>query len=184
LLATFFVLAAPAAQQWSTGLLFVDGYLNHNTGSLFPLFPWVAFCAAGSLASRWEMTWKNLLPASAVFIALGEVFAPTSYSYVHPAFFAERLGWLGLLITAVWLFSQKFAPAWLQLAGRESLLIYVAHLLLLHSIPWGGVTLNLYIGRTLSIPLTALVFLILLAICLGLAWLNERRKQHGRAAVP
>jgi uncharacterized membrane protein len=177
-LAGFFVFAAPAAQQGHTGLLFVDGYLNHNTGSLFPLFPWVAFCAAGSLASRWEMTWKNLLPVSLAFIVIGDVFAPTSYSYVHPAFFAERLGWLGLLITAVWLFSQKFAPAWLQLAGRESLLIYVAHLLLLHSIPWGGVTLNLYIGRTLSIPYTVLTFLIVLGICLGLAWLNEWRKRR------
>jgi fucose 4-O-acetylase-like acetyltransferase len=184
LLAALFVLGAPMAQSWSTGLLFLDGYLNHNTGSLFPLFPWFAFCAVGSLASRWEMTWKNLLPASAAFIALGEVFALASYSYVHPAFFAERLGWLGLLITAVWLFSQKFSPAWLQLAGRESLLIYVAHLLLLHSIPWEGVTLNLYIGRTLSIPMTAAAIAIVLGVCLGFAWLNERRKARDRVAVP
>ena len=92
----------------------------------------------------------------------------------------RRLGWLGLLILAVWLFSQKFAPAWLQLAGRESLFIYVAHLLLLFSVPWHGTTLNLWIGRTLSIPATAVAFLIVLGICLGLAWMNEQRKQRGR----
>lgn len=182
-IAAFFVFAAPSAQQWHTGILFCDAFLNHATGSLFPLFPWVGFCAAGSLASRWEMSWKTLLPAAAVFIALGTVFEPGGYSYVHPSFFAERLGWLGLLIFGVWLFAQRFAPAWLQLAGRESLFIYVAHLLLLHSVPFQGTTLNLWIGRTLSLPVTALVFLAVLGICLALAWLNERRKLRGRAAV-
>lgn len=184
LLAAFFVLLAPTAQFWRTGWLFVDGFLNHGTGSLFPIFPWVAFCSAGSLASRWEISWKTLLPMSLVFIALGMAFAPSPFSYVHPAFFAERLGWLGLLILAVWLISQKFALAWLQLAGRESLFIYVAHLLLLHSIPWHGVTLNLWIGRTLSISATALVFLIVLSICLVLGRLNETRKLRARAPRP
>jgi hypothetical protein len=184
LLACFFVFAAPAAQQWHTGILPLDAYLNHETGSLFPLFPWVAFCAAGSLASRVEISWRTLLPASLAFIGLAAISAPSSYSYVSPSFFAERLGWLGLLITAVWLFSQTFAPAWLQLAGRESLFVYIAHLLMLHSIPWHGTTLNLWIGRTLSIPATVGVFLLVLGVCLALAWVNERRKQRGRGAVP
>ena len=185
LLAAFFVLAAPAAQQWRTGMIGVDSFLTYDgTKSLFVLFPWVGFCVMGSLASRWEISWRTLLPAAFVFIALGTLFASATYSYVHPAFFAERLGWLCLLILAVWLFSQKFAPAWLQLAGRESLFIYVAHLLLLYSIPWRGKTLSMAIGHTLSIPVTAIVFLIMLMICLGLAWVNEKRKQHGRAAVP
>lgn len=182
LLAGFFVFAAPAAQQWQTGISFLDPFLNHERGSLFPLFPWVGFCALGSLASRWQVSWKTLLPASLVFIALAAVFEPSGYSYVHPTFFAERLGWLGLLITAVWLFGQRFAPAWLQLAGRESLFIYVLHLLLLHSIPFRGTTLNLWIGRTLPIPATAAVFVVVLGVCLGLAWLNEKRKQRGRVA--
>ena len=39
------VFAAPAAQHWQTGFLVVDAFLNHNTGSLFPLFPWFGFCA-------------------------------------------------------------------------------------------------------------------------------------------
>lgn len=182
LLGGFFIFAAPAAQHWETGIAFLDPFLNHDRGSLFPLFPWVGFCAMGSLASRWQMTWKTLLPASLVFIALAAVFEPSGYSYVHPTFFAERLGWLGLLITAVWLFSQKFAPAWLQLAGRESLFIYVLHLLLLHSIPCRGTTLNLWIGRTLSIPATAVAFVLVLGICLALAWLNEKRKLRSRTA--
>jgi uncharacterized membrane protein len=185
LLAAFFVFLAPAAQPWHTGWIFVDSFVTCNgTKSLFPLFPWVAFCAMGSFASRWEMSWKTLLPVSLALIALGMGFAPSSYAYVHPAFFAERLGWLGLLIIAVWLFSQKFAPAWLQLVGRESLFIYVAHLLVLFSVPWRGTTLNLWIGRTLSIPQTVIAFFIVLGICLALAWANERRRERKRIKQP
>jgi uncharacterized membrane protein len=184
LLAACFVFAAPAAQEWRTGVVLVDSFVTYSgTKSLFPLFPWVAFCALGSLASRWEITWRTLLPVSLGFIALGIAFAPPVYSYVHPAFFAERLGWLGLLILAVWLFSQKFAPAWLQLAGRESLFIYVAHLLLLYSVPWRGTTLILWIGRTLSIPQTAIAFLIVLGLCLALGWMNEKRKLRAKSHV-
>ncbi len=182
-LSAFFVFAAPAAQDWHTGWVGLDAYLNHKTGSLFPLFPWVAFCAMGSLASRWEISWKTLLPAAVVFILLASVLPSAGYFYVSPSFFAERLGWLGLLILAVWLFSQRFAPAWLQLAGRESLFVYVFHLLLLYSVPWRGTTLSLWIGHTLSLPATGLAFLIVLVICLAGAWLNERRKRHRRQAA-
>lgn len=178
LLAAGFVFLAPAAQHWHTGVTGIDAFLNHDNGSLFPLFPWFSFCATGSLMSRWEVSWKTLLPGSLVLIVVGMNFAPTAYSYVHPSFFAERLGWLGLLITLVWLVGQKVAPGWLQLAGRESLFIYVAHLLLLHSIPFHGTTLNLWIGRTLSWWATACVFLAVLGVCLGLAWVNERRKRR------
>jgi surface polysaccharide O-acyltransferase-like enzyme len=184
LLAAFFVFLAPAAQQWHTGWIPVDAFLNHAGGSLFPLFPWVAFCAMGSFASRWEISWRTLLPVSLVLIAMGIGFAPSGYSYVHPTFFAERLGWLGLLIIAVWLFSQKFAPAWLLLVGRESLFIYVAHLLILFSVPWQGTTLNLWIGRTLSIPQTVIAFFIVMGLCLALAWLNERRRERRRIKQP
>ncbi len=182
LLAAGFVFAAPAAQHWHTGVVGIDAFLNHNNGSLFPLFPWVAFCAAGCLMSRWEVSWKTLVPTSLIFITLGMFLVPETYSYVHPSFFAERLGWLGLLITAVWLAGQKFAPAWLQLAGRESLFIYVMHLLLLHSIPFRGTTLNLWIGHTLTPIVTVLVFFAVLGICLALAWANERRKQRAKAS--
>ncbi len=180
----FFVFAAPAAQHWLTNLPFLDPFINHDLGSLFPLFPWVGFCAMGSLGSRWEISWRTVLPVALGFILLSMIFKPTGYSYVHPSFFAERLGWLGLLITLVWVISQRFAPAWLQLAGRESLLIYVSHLLLLYSFPYHGTTLNLWIGHTLSIPVTVGIFLIVLFLCLGLAWLNEKRKLRARAASP
>jgi uncharacterized membrane protein len=181
LLGGFFVAAAPAARDWHTGWIFVDAFLNRAAYSWFPLFPWVGFCALGSLMSRWELSWRTLFPASLLCIALGHAFAPAVYAYDHPAALSERVGWLGLLITAVGLVSRRFAPGWLLLAGRESLFIYVAHLLLLYAIPsWQGASLGASLGKTLTVPTAVLLFLGVTAVCLGLAWLNQWRKRRAR----
>lgn len=173
---TFAVFFAPAAQQWHTGTLLGDAFLNHNTGSLFPLFPWFGFCAAGCLASRWEVSWKTCLPWALSLIMVGLWLTP--HGYIQPSFFFKRLGWLGLLVTATSLISPVCAPRWVQLAGRESLLIYVVHLLLIFSIPIHGLPLHQALGRTQSLWNSELIFMGVLSVSLALAWLNDWRKKH------
>lgn len=170
------VFAAPSAQHWQTGFLVVDAFLNHNTGSLFPLFPWFGFCAMGCLASRWTVSWKTYLPCALALIAVGLCLTP--HGYVQPSFFFKRLGWLGLLVAAISLISPLSAPRWLQLAGRESLLIYVVHLLLIYSLPVHGITMDRGIGRTLDLLNSELIFAAVLSASLALAWLNDWRKKR------
>ena len=58
----FTVFAAPRAVHWQTGSLFVYAFLNRDTGSLFPLFPWFGFCAAGCNSpggSRCSSMWRT-----------------------------------------------------------------------------------------------------------------------------
>ncbi|RBP43650.1 uncharacterized protein DUF1624 [Roseimicrobium gellanilyticum] len=174
--ATVFI--APLAGSWSTGFWFVDAWLNHNTGSLFPLFPWFGFAAAGCLASRWEPSWKWYVPLAVALMAAGYVFEPTPWSYTHPTFFGERLGWVCLLAVAVHGVAGWFAPQWLLLAGRESLFVYVSHLLILFSIPFTGKPLQEAVGRTLSPWQVVLLSVALATVCLVLASLNERRKHR------
>lgn len=176
------VFGAPATQHWQTGYLFLDVFINHETGSLFPLFPWFGFCAAGCLASRWEVSWKTYLTVSLILIALGMWLTP--HGYLQPSFFFKRLGWLGLGVTAIGLISPLFAPRWLQLAGRESLLIYVVHLLLIYSILIDGVPLDHWIGHTQSLAATAMIFFAILIACMLLAWGNEWRKQRAKPRAP
>ncbi|MEY4484353.1 MAG: hypothetical protein RL693_1805 [Verrucomicrobiota bacterium] len=178
----FAVFAAPAAQQWQTGTLLLDAFLNHNTGSLFPLFPWFGFCAAGCLASRWEVSWKTCLPWALAFIAVGLWLTP--HGYIQPSFFFKRLGWLGLLVTATSVISPVFAPRWVQLAGRESLLIYVVHLLLIFSLPLHGLPLNQTLGQTQSLWSSEIIFLAVLSVSLALAWGNDWRKQRQSPGKP
>lgn len=182
------IFLAPYAAGWTTGLVPVDMFLNSNGGSLFPLFPWVGFCAAGCLASRWEPSWKVYVPVSLALMAAGYYLAPDFWSKSHPAFFAERLGYMGMLIAAVCLVSRWLAPKWLQLAGRESLFVYVAHLVILFTLPVAGlpqqgIPLNIAIGRTLQLPAVAGMFAAVLGICLALAYLNEKRKRRDAPVV-
>lgn len=170
-LAIFF---APAVQHWQTGSLFADAFINHETGSLFPLLPWFGFCAMGCFTSRWAVSWKTYLPFAITLIVVGLWLTP--HGYVQPSFFFKRLGWLGLLVTAIHLISPFFAPRWLQLAGRESLLIYIVHLLLIYSLPIHGVTMDRGIERTLSLLNSELIFIAVLSGSLALAWLNDWHK--------
>jgi hypothetical protein len=177
------VFIAPFAASWSTGFWLVDAWLNYDTGSLFPLFPWFGFGAAGCLASRWEPSWKWYIPLAGLLIAAGYVFEPTPWSYSHLTFFGERLGWVCLIAVGVFVMARWFAPQWLLLAGRESLFVYVSHLLILFSIPFTGKTLQQGIGPTLLPWQVALLFVALLVVCLVLAALNERRKRRVLATV-
>lgn len=180
--ALFFVFVAPLAAHWHTGIMPLDAYLNRESGSLFPLFPWFAFCAAGSITSRWQIQWKAQIALGLLLIFVGTTFMTNPFSSLHPAFFAERLGYLSLVATAIYLVSAKVAPRWLQFAGRESLFIYVFHLMIIHCFPIGGTTLDKWMGQTQSISSTALIFAGILGVSLLFAWFNEWRKKQGASS--
>lgn len=179
------VFLAPAAALWHSGFLPLDSCLNRETGSLFPLFPWLAFSAAGSLMSRFQPNWRTWLPAAFVLIIFGNLTQTGAFSSTHPGFFCERLGWLILLAFVVHQMPPQFHPGWLLLAGRHSLMIYVVHLLIIHALPvpvMAGTPDKLW-GGALGLRSTALVFLGLLLICLFLAWLSDQRRSKTAPAA-
>lgn len=164
------VLAAPLASQWHSGVLPLDAYLNHSSsGSLFPLFPWLGFAAAGALMSRWSPSCLIWIPIAILLMLSGDWLAPNTFSSIHPAFFMERLGWLIVIATGVFYLARVFSPFWLRLAGRESLFVYVAHLLILHAIPVAGSTPDRLWGKSLDLVSVLLAFFALLVTCLALA---------------
>jgi surface polysaccharide O-acyltransferase-like enzyme len=104
----------------------------------------------------------------------------------NEGFFLQRLGWVLMAAWAVsWLvevMAQRSRPVadGLMLAGRESLVMYVAHLLMIHALPLPQFRLE----KTLSVPEVVGVFLLLLVLSAGLAWANAWRKQRGKAMSP
>ena len=66
---------------------------------------------------------------------------------------------------------------WLRLAGRESLLLYVAHLMLIHSVPLPRLPLQHLIGPTQSVGGVLGLFIGLFVISWLLGAWNERRKK-------
>ena len=175
------VLAVPWATHASTGWALVDGYLNHQHGSLFPLFPWLGFAASGWLCGRFRAS----VPVLAVLGAsLASAMPWVPGPMAHVWFFFERLGWV-FMAAALLRGSAKLLLEgeqsrsllrWLLLAGRESLVMYVAHLLLIYALPLPVKPLQQVLGPTLSLPQVVVVWLLVLLASLAVAWVAEARK--------
>jgi uncharacterized membrane protein len=190
LLAVFVVFASPLVRnvEWTAMLpLSVAAYLTTSTGSLFPLFPWSAYLLAGVLAGylflqrqqealRWFL--RAALGAFALSFVLDPVFSRIYpvYDYWHgsPSFFLLRLGLVLLLLTAMRWYEQSHgvkASSWVTLIGRESLIVYVAHLTLIFG-DFGPFNFQKMINRSLdySHVLVVSAGLIVLMALLALFW--------------
>ena len=115
--------------------------------------------------------------------SLGALLAfvqPYSWQGGQPEFFLERLGWVMMAAVLVACVADRLSAAtgWLRLAGRESLLLYVVHLLLIHAVPLPRLPLQFLIGMTQPLRGVFLIFVGLFVVSLGLGWYNERRKMR------
>jgi uncharacterized membrane protein len=158
--ALFFFVLWPFFQNvaWSNYLpVPIANYFYQNHGSLFPLFPWVGymFCGAvlGSYLAKHPDVFKttrftiNLLLIGSILIVIfillklvqlnsenGKVIYFTdSYSLL-----SLRVGFVLILNSVVAFISLKIKsiPKILVLIGRNTLLIYVVHLILLYGSAW------------------------------------------------
>ena len=179
-LMVLFVGLQKSAESWHTGLLFFDQYFNRNQGSLFALFPWVGFGLAGFLTRG---LWSGRADRhAALVLVLGALLAfaqPYSpWPGGPPEFFLERLGWVMMAAVLVACVADRLSAAtgWLRLAGRESLLLYVVHLLLIYAVPLPRQPLQSLIGATQPLWAVGVLFVALFAVSLALGWANERRK--------
>ncbi|MDB6155337.1 MAG: Acyltransferase domain protein [Chthoniobacteraceae bacterium] len=148
-------------------------FINASTGSLFPLFPWTGFVIAGALAAQAGV--KSTQPGAGfarnaaidfalpgAFFFLGYIIlAPFPYATLGIPFFIQRLAWvLGAAWMAKWMTS-RIRPRWLQLAGRESLVMYVGHLVLICCVAgWGVAQLDFSMAWRLYGALLAATWLL------------------------
>jgi uncharacterized membrane protein len=106
-----------------TGWAVIDGYLNKGSGSLFPLFPWVAFATAGFVCGR--LTISRWTLGLGVALAFGIPWIAGEHTVL--SFFLERLGWVLLVASvgkALWTWWEKdnrptSGFGWVLLAGRQ-----------------------------------------------------------------
>jgi uncharacterized membrane protein len=151
-------------------------YLNARTGSLFPVFPWSAFmlagaaCASGFLAARRSGKERRLMAAlaglGAAMVAAGAGLGPLRFLpgaqdtnwQADPRTFLLRLGIVLLLTSGLFLYGLLRPPrgSIVLTVSRESLFVYVAHLLVIYGPYWGGRSAAQVVGRTQS-PLACLL---------------------------
>lgn len=176
-----FVGVEKPAREWQTGFLMLDQYFNRLHGSQFALFPWVAFGLAGFITRR---VWDGGVNRSAAGVMLAGALGAWGLSWMPwqdgmPAFFMERLGWVMMAAVVVVVMAGRVSrlTGWLRLAGRESLLLYVVHLMLIHSIPLPRQPLQHLIGPTQGVARVLGIFAGLFAVSWLLGAWNERRKR-------
>jgi uncharacterized membrane protein len=187
----------------------ISAYLNGRQYSLFPLFPWSAFVFGGAIAGSYYLRAKDRMNvagttdpvggmmARAVAVALGIIavsfalhpvaaMAYPSYDYwrVSPSFFMLRLGIVMILCAGMFLYERRkgVSPgSFVALMGRESLLVYATHLLLVYG-KFGAWTFTDRVGSSFGYAEAAVTTIVLLGLMYVLAY-GWSRVKAGPAGV-
>lgn len=171
-----------------------------NWGSVFPLFPYIGFQLAGAAwggfyalacsrnrESAFLLKTFRFSAALAAFSLLA-AFIPLPAIYsdfwsTSPLFLSLRVGLLGLLAVG-FRCAESFALPYLNtllVFGRESLLVYTSHLLLLYGSIFNPQTNLLKIlGSGNAVAETTLILLLLTVAVALIAWTWRQLKQGGK----
>jgi surface polysaccharide O-acyltransferase-like enzyme len=151
------VTATPAVARadWNAVLpLSLAAYLTADTGSLFPVFPWVAYSLVGAAmgaayvcAARPGWMATRVLGATGGAMLIGSIVGTrlpweplgrTDYWSTSPNQFLLRAGLVCTVVAALALASRRITrlPAALEALARHSLLVYAAHLCVVYGSAW------------------------------------------------
>jgi hypothetical protein len=175
--------------DWPARLpLWASSYLEQDTGSLFPLFPWSAYIllgvGLGQIYARWG---ASNLPAFANKVLLGggvgmtlagwairpfasDLFGGGQWTFIPPEVLL-RMGTCLLILGGIAHGTGYITrlPRVFGAVAQETLLIYFVHLCIVYGSIWGPGLYQLY-GPTLN-PVQVLgVVLVLIASMTALAW--------------
>jgi len=165
---------------------------NSLHGSPFPLFPFAAYLFAGVAVSRKFLVavasgtvpqfMGRLAYLGLAVLAGGAISAAVPYTpypvydfwYTSPSYFFIRLGFLMIAFAGVWKLGEWFSGRWrgLLCLGKESLLVYILHLLVLYgSVINSRSNLTAWIPPTLGLAGALGIFIALTVVMFGAAFL-------------
>ena len=180
------------AVRWSeSGLTAIAPYMSADTGSLFPLFPWLAYGTLGAALGAWFLlspgptpvarAVRTLLPTGVA--AIGAALLCRFYSWepiggpnlgaARVSQFLLQAGLVCLVVTslATVVNAVRPQPLIVQSLARHSLLVYAAHLCIIYGSPWNAGLRQLF-GAMLS-PMLVAGFIIALwttMVLLSISW--------------
>ena len=183
---------------WAHVPLFFSSYFNGNTGSLFPLFPWVGyiFCGVG-LGYLYHRQQQNDVSPILPVLVIGSlatvagfvinqipitIYANTDYWKTSPNLFLSRIGCVCMILAGLTYFTQKISlpQRAVQSVAQESLTIYIIHICILYGSSW-NMGLRQLIGPTLNfLPTLEWIMLLLITMtAMGFIW---NRFKHAEPA--
>jgi len=162
--------------------------LNGSTGSAFPLFPWGGLALLGVVAAHLALDARGRLQRAAVpaFGLVGAAlffgcyalyragfapYGPHDFWRTSPIYTGFLAGGVAMLLALASLAAPRLPDAWRRWIGavaRESLVVYVAHLVVLYGSPLSR-GLRHAPGATLTLPAACATTAALLAAMLLLA---------------
>ena len=182
---------------------FLAGYLYGGTGSLFPLFPWVGYVVLGGVLGSYlaknpmvfktnKFSFNLALFGSALIFAsqTGKLITNKAFNfYYEPSSFVPdiivfRVGFVLVLNSIVSYISQKIEsiPKIIILVGRNTLLIYVIHLMILYGSAWNpGITL-LFL-HSFGVALTIICALVMITLMVLMVYTLSKLKFKNKQLV-
>ncbi len=181
---------------------FIAGYLYKGTGSNFPLFPWAGFLLFGAVLGSYLAKNPNAFRSGKFSLYLGIagilIFAGAflgdrietavygqSYLWTTSIFLSFlRLGIVLILNAIVSYISLKIEviPRILILVGRNTLLIYIVHLMILYGSAWNPGIILLFDHRFNAIN-TAFSAVFMLSLMIGMVILIHKLKIKNKQMV-
>jgi uncharacterized membrane protein len=204
--ALFFFIATPFFEKINWLEYFpqpIAGYFYDDTGSLFPLFPWAGYVVLGgvlgSYLARNPMVFKSnkfsfnlaLFGFALIFVSeisvliTGKYF---NYYYITSSYTPDtiifRVGFVLVLNALVSYISQKIEsiPRIIILVGRNTLLIYVVHLMILYGSAWNP-GLSLLFGSSLKVSETIFFALLMITLMTFMVILLSKFKFRNKQLV-
>ena len=180
----------------------IAAYFYSKTGSLFPLFPWAGYVICGgvlgSCLANHPLVFKTtrfsyiVSTAAAVFMLIAFVLndlIPYPVGNIHPwnetlSTITFRMGFVLLLTGIVSLISIKIEniPKIFILLGRNTLLIYVVHLMILYGSAWNPGLFVLF-GEKLTPMITVLVAAMMVAAMILMVFVLNKFKFKNKQLV-
>ncbi len=180
----------------------IANYFYTSNGSLFPLFPWAGYVILGgilgSYLARNPLVFKTnkfsirlmiigivLIIFSSVYIKLhlGESISNLSDSYTYDTILF-RIGFVLILTAVVSYISQSInsIPRIIILIGRNTLLIYIVHLMIIYGSAWNPGLYTIW-GNSVPVSLTILIAVLMITTMTLMVYLLNKLRIKNKQLV-
>lgn len=181
----------------------IAGYFYTGTGSLFPLFPWAGYVVLGgvlgSYLARNPLIFKSnrfsfnlaIFGASLILVSKISVLITNkvfNYYYLETSYNLDtiifRVGFVLMLNSIVSYISQKIEsiPKIIIIVGRNTLLIYVVHLIILYGSAWNPGLAFLF-GSKLDVAPTIIIALSMITLMVIMVYVFNKLKFRNKQLV-
>lgn len=181
----------------------IAGYLYTGTGSLFPLFPWAGYVVLGgvlgSYLARNPLGFKsnkfslNLAIFGGALILLSEIsllITNKVFNYYYPDnsynldTIIFRVGFVFVLNSVISFISQKIEsiPKIIISVGRNTLLIYIVHLVILFGSAWNPGLVLIY-GSKLNVASSIIIAVLMVILMILMVYIFNKLKFRNKQLV-